>query len=112
MCIAAQEGHVECVRVLLEWGANPTHSDRCGRTPMRVALKSGHASISRLLEEATLARSKTSMFLVVKVFILAFQVSDAVMCNNGDAFVCLCVRLFEIVSAGRSDLLSWMGSVC
>lgn len=35
------------------------HSDRCGRTPVRVALKSGHSSISKLLEEVALARSKT-----------------------------------------------------
>jgi ankyrin repeat protein len=59
LCIAAQEGHLECVRTLLEWGANPVHSDRCGRTPIRVAMKSGHVSISKLLEEIALARSKT-----------------------------------------------------
>jgi len=59
LCIAAQEGHLECVRTLLEWGANPVHSDRCGRTPIRVAMKSGHVSISKLLEEIALARTKT-----------------------------------------------------
>lgn len=67
MCIAAQEGHLECVRALLEWGANPVHSDRCGRTPIRVAMKSGHVSISKLLEEIALARSKTSKCISVMI---------------------------------------------
>lgn len=67
MCIAAQEGHLECVRILLEWGANPVHSDRCGRTPIRVALKSGHVAISKLLEEVALARSKTCKWMIKNI---------------------------------------------
>jgi ankyrin repeat protein len=59
LCIAAGEGHLQCVRTLLEWGANPVHSDRCGRTRIRVAMKSGQLSISKLLEEIALGRSKT-----------------------------------------------------
>jgi hypothetical protein len=49
--IAAQEGHEACVRALLTHGANPNHSDRCGRNALRVAVKSGHDSVVRLLEE-------------------------------------------------------------
>ena len=56
--IAAQEGHEACVRALLEHGADPNHSDRCGRNAVRVAAKSGHDSVVRLLEEyAASARS-------------------------------------------------------
>lgn len=49
--IAAQEGHEGCVRALLQHGADPNHSDRCGRNALRVAMKSGHDSVIRLLEE-------------------------------------------------------------
>jgi hypothetical protein len=49
--IAAQEGHEACVRALLTHGADPNHSDRCGRNALRVAAKSGHDAVVRLLEE-------------------------------------------------------------
>lgn len=49
--IAAQEGHEGCVRALLQHGADPNHSDRCGRNALRVAMKSGHENVIRLLEE-------------------------------------------------------------
>ena len=49
--IAAQEGHEACVRALLTHGADPNHSDHCGRNALRVAAKSGHDSVVRLLEE-------------------------------------------------------------
>lgn len=49
--IAAQEGHESCVRALLNHGADPNHSDRCGRNALRVAAKSGHDAVVRLLEE-------------------------------------------------------------
>lgn len=50
--IAAQEGHEECVRLLLAVGADPNHSDHCGRNALRVAAKSGHQAVVKLLEEA------------------------------------------------------------
>lgn len=50
--IAAQEGHEECVRLLLSVGANPHHSDHCGRNALKVAAKSGHLTVVKLLEEA------------------------------------------------------------
>lgn len=49
--IAAQEGHEECVRALLDYGADPSHSDRCGRNAFRVAAKSGHDAVVKLLQE-------------------------------------------------------------
>lgn len=49
--IAAQEGHELCVVALLEHGADPNHSDSCGRNALRVAAKSGHRGVVRLLEE-------------------------------------------------------------
>ncbi|XP_015219420.2 ankyrin repeat domain-containing protein 50 [Lepisosteus oculatus] len=50
LCIAAQEGHTEVVEVLLAKRANPTHADKYGRTPVKVAGKRGHTKIVRLLE--------------------------------------------------------------
>ncbi|KAJ8352494.1 hypothetical protein SKAU_G00239700 [Synaphobranchus kaupii] len=50
LCIAAQEGHADVVAVLLERGANPQHTDRYGRGPVKVAGKRGHTHIVRLLE--------------------------------------------------------------
>lgn len=49
--IAAQEGHELCVVALLEHGADPNHSDACGRNALKVAAKSGHRGVVRLLEE-------------------------------------------------------------
>lgn len=50
------------------------HSDRCGRTPVRVALKSGHSAISKILEEVALARSKTCKFLFWKYFRITYNI--------------------------------------
>lgn len=50
LSIAAQEGHVNIVAMLLERGANPDHMDKYGRTPVKVAGKHGHYNIVRLLE--------------------------------------------------------------
>lgn len=56
--IAAQEGHELCVVALLEHGADPNHSDSCGRNALRVAAKSGHRGVVRLLEEYSMRSHK------------------------------------------------------
>uniref|UniRef100_A0A3B4B672 Uncharacterized protein n=1 Tax=Periophthalmus magnuspinnatus TaxID=409849 RepID=A0A3B4B672_9GOBI len=50
LSIAAQEGNVNIVAMLLDKGANPEHVDKYNRTPVKVAAKHGHANIIRLLE--------------------------------------------------------------
>ncbi|XP_052462249.1 ankyrin repeat domain-containing protein 50-like [Carassius gibelio] len=50
LSIAAQEGHVEIVAMLLEKGAEPNHVDQYGRSPVKVAGKRGHFTIVQLLE--------------------------------------------------------------
>lgn len=50
--ISAQEGHEKCVSILLQYGASPNKSDHCGRTPVKLAMKSNNFSILRLLESA------------------------------------------------------------
>lgn len=50
LSIAAQEGHVHIVAMLLERGADPEHVDKYNRTPMKVAAKHGHHNILQLLE--------------------------------------------------------------
>ncbi|XP_012723981.2 ankyrin repeat domain-containing protein 50 isoform X1 [Fundulus heteroclitus] len=50
LSIAAQEGHVDIVKMLLEKGANPNHIDKYGRSPVKVAGKHGHVTIVQLLE--------------------------------------------------------------
>lgn len=39
------------MRALLNHGADPSHSDHCGRNAIKVAAKSGHDTVVRLLEE-------------------------------------------------------------
>lgn len=53
MCvgIASQEGNETCVRLLLMQGANPLVSDHCGRNAIKIAAKSGHDNIVKLLEQ-------------------------------------------------------------
>lgn len=51
--ISAQEGHELCVGVLLRFGANPFKSDHCGRTPLKLALKSNRTNVLRILESYT-----------------------------------------------------------
>lgn len=48
--ISAQEGHEECVKVLLQFGANPFKSDHCGRTPFKLAAKSNRNNVMKILE--------------------------------------------------------------
>lgn len=50
--ISAQEGHEKCVSILLQYGANPNKSDLCGRTPIKLAMKSNNYSILKLLENS------------------------------------------------------------
>lgn len=50
--ISAQEGHEKCVAILLQYGANPNKSDLCGRTPIKLAMKSNNYSILKLLENS------------------------------------------------------------
>lgn len=48
--ISAQEGHEECVVVLLSYGANALKSDHCGRTPYKLASKSNRNGVIKILE--------------------------------------------------------------
>lgn len=50
LSIAAQEGHANIVKMLLEKGANPNHIDKYGRSLVKVAGKHGHFNIVRILE--------------------------------------------------------------
>lgn len=45
---------------LLEHGADPNHSDACGRNALRVAAKSGHRGVVRLLEEYNIRSHKVA----------------------------------------------------
>lgn len=45
---------------LLEHGADPNHSDACGRNALKVAAKSGHRGVVRLLEEYNARSHKTA----------------------------------------------------
>lgn len=49
-----------CVVALLEHGADPNHSDACGRNALRVAAKSGHRGVVRLLEEYNIRSHKVA----------------------------------------------------
>ena len=45
------EGHVEVVRLLLEYGADPSACDKSGVSPSQVASRKGHQQIVQLLSE-------------------------------------------------------------
>lgn len=57
--ISAQEGHEECVTILLQFGANPLKSDHCGRTPIKLAAKSNRNNVLKILE----SYSKSEFFI-------------------------------------------------
>lgn len=57
--ISSQEGHEKCVAILLQYGANPHKSDHCGRTPIKLAMKSNNLNVLRLLENSL--KSKNSL---------------------------------------------------
>lgn len=48
---AARGGHVKCLELLLEAGADPSISDACGCTPLHHAASSGHMAAARWLIE-------------------------------------------------------------
>jgi len=49
LMFAARDGHIACVRVLLELGAHVDFSDPDGSTPLIVALMNGHWDTAKLL---------------------------------------------------------------
>ena len=53
---AAKEGHLNVVESLLKLGADPQCTDKCGRTPLALAIGGQHVEVSRaLIEHANLA---------------------------------------------------------
>ena len=50
--IAAQTGHADCLRLLLEAGCDKDKACEDGATPAFIAAQNGHADCMRLLEEA------------------------------------------------------------
>jgi ankyrin repeat protein len=49
---ASREGHLECVKILLEHGANPNVSDPSGVTPLHQSAFRGHFEITAALVNA------------------------------------------------------------
>jgi ankyrin repeat protein len=48
---ASENGHVECVRMLLERGANPRRHTHDGLSPLDLAEMGDHAAVERLLRQ-------------------------------------------------------------
>lgn len=65
--ISAQEGHDECVSVLLQYGANPMKSDHCGRTPYKLAAKSNRNGVIKILENHAKSEFTTRTWMVYKI---------------------------------------------
>lgn len=61
--ISAQEGHEKCVAILLQFEANPHKSDHCGRTPIKLAMKSNNVNVLRLLENSLQSRKFQKLLL-------------------------------------------------
>lgn len=70
--IASQEGNETCVRLLLMQGASPLVSDHCGRNAIKIAAKSGHNNIVKLLEQFCPVKSESNInnFILVLIKIL------------------------------------------
>ncbi|CAK9115055.1 unnamed protein product [Durusdinium trenchii] len=51
MFLAAERGHLEVVRLLLEAGADPNAATRCGHTVLMFAAQNGHLEVARVLLE-------------------------------------------------------------
>ena len=49
LCVAAENGHLDVVRALLNAGADKTIADKNGRKPIDVAGRRGHDAIVALL---------------------------------------------------------------
>ncbi|CAI5728877.1 unnamed protein product [Hyaloperonospora brassicae] len=49
LVLAAQEGHIECVRVLLANGARVDSGDKLKKTPLILAVKNGHTRVAAVL---------------------------------------------------------------
>ncbi|CAI5728881.1 unnamed protein product [Hyaloperonospora brassicae] len=49
LVLAAQEGHIECVRVLLANGARVDSGDKQKKTPLILAVKNGHTRVAAVL---------------------------------------------------------------
>jgi hypothetical protein len=51
LMLASQEGHLDCVKTLLKYGANPNYLDRDNLTALDYAQKGWHKRISNILRE-------------------------------------------------------------
>ena len=49
--VSAAEGRVECVRILLQGGADKEQQDRWGNTPVSEARREGHPDVAKIIEE-------------------------------------------------------------
>ena len=49
LAVAAQEGHMEVLQLLLQHGADPLLQDHHGRDPHRVALRNNNSAVAELL---------------------------------------------------------------
>jgi ankyrin len=54
--LAAQDGHMDIVRVLLKHGAIDGLPDRRGHTPADLARLNGHAAVARVLKEGVVVQ--------------------------------------------------------
>ena len=56
ICPAAALGHEAVVRILLEAGASPSRSWKCGKdgshTPLSIALENGHVAVAEMIQSA------------------------------------------------------------
>ena len=54
---AAQNGHLEIVRLLMKTSNNPNAPDNSGMTPENLAMQNGHHDIVRLFRNLAIIRS-------------------------------------------------------
>lgn len=95
MAVATLMGHDECVKILLDEGADPNQVDRDGMTPLHLAARTNNAAIAKLLLECARVNCNVVDARGYKPLLLAaklghVQVLDALLsCDRVDLFACV-----------------------
>lgn len=80
---AAFSGHLDCVKLLLELGANPTLADRHGETALRAASNRRYAEIVKVLEAPTLEWAEREKRNVKQALMAAAAAAAATTAGDG-----------------------------
>ena len=79
LMVAALWNSIECAAVLIDAGANPAITDRCGDTPLIEARRRGHVQIAKLLEPLVAAARASLRARLRRVIFVAYRFYSALL---------------------------------